>query len=101
MPPPIALSDEQLSAIMRACEPLRPDARAGFLEAVAAALQDREMGDGTVYLAIARAQKLSAASQDGQSAVEGRPCVISVAMLSHCCIWVIRHRLNRRERYDC
>ncbi|OLB70161.1 MAG: hypothetical protein AUI16_26545 [Alphaproteobacteria bacterium 13_2_20CM_2_64_7] len=57
MPPPIALSDEQLSAIMRACEPLRPDARAGFLEAVAAALQGREMGDGTVYLAIARAQK--------------------------------------------
>jgi hypothetical protein len=56
--PPIALSDEQLTAIMRACAPLRPDARAGFLEAVAAALQGREIGDGSVYLAIASAQKI-------------------------------------------
>ncbi len=57
MPPPIALTDAQLDAIIRACAPLRPDARAGFLEAVAAAMQGREVGDGSVYLAIARAQK--------------------------------------------
>jgi len=53
MPPPIALTDAQLDAIIRACAPLRPDARAGFLEAVAAAMQGREVGDGSVYLAIA------------------------------------------------
>jgi hypothetical protein len=57
MPAPIALSDAQLDAVMRACAPLQPHARAGFLEAVAAALQGREIGDGTVYLAIAMAQK--------------------------------------------
>jgi hypothetical protein len=56
--PPIALSDLQLDAIMRACAPLQPDARAGFLEAVAAALQGREVGDGAVYLAVAKAQKM-------------------------------------------
>jgi hypothetical protein len=55
--PPIALSDEQLAAIMRACAPLRPDDRAGFLEAVAAALQGREIGDGSVGRAIVVAQK--------------------------------------------
>jgi hypothetical protein len=55
--PPIALSDAQLDAIIRACAPLQPDVRAGFLEAVAAALQGREIGDGAVCLAIARAQK--------------------------------------------
>jgi hypothetical protein len=42
---------------MRACAPLRPDARAGFLEAVAEHLRGREVGDGGVYIAIARAQK--------------------------------------------
>jgi hypothetical protein len=55
--PPIALTDEQLTAIMRACAPLRPDARGAFLEAVAAALQGREIGDGSVGRAIAAAQR--------------------------------------------
>jgi hypothetical protein len=57
MSPPIALADEELGAIMRACEPLRPDARAGFLEAVAAALQGREIGDGSAARAAALAQR--------------------------------------------
>jgi hypothetical protein len=56
--PPIALTDAQLDAIIRACGPLRPDARAGFLQAVAATLQGCEIGDGSVYLAIATAQKM-------------------------------------------
>ena len=55
--PPIALTDEQLAAVMRACGPLRPDARGAFLEAVAAALQGREIGDGSVGRAIAVAQR--------------------------------------------
>ena len=55
--PPIKLSDSQLDAVMRGCAPLQPDARGAFLEAVAEHLQDREIGDGTVYLAIAKAQK--------------------------------------------
>ncbi|OLB72067.1 MAG: hypothetical protein AUI16_21535 [Alphaproteobacteria bacterium 13_2_20CM_2_64_7] len=54
---PLHLTDEQLAALMRACEPLRPDARAGFLEAVAAALKGREIGDGSVGRAIAAAQR--------------------------------------------
>jgi hypothetical protein len=57
MPQPLKLSDAQLDAIMRACAPLRPDARAGFLETVAAALQGREIGDGSVGRAIAQAQR--------------------------------------------
>jgi hypothetical protein len=57
MPAPIALSDAQLDAVMRVCAPLRPDARGGFLEAVAAALQGREIGDGSVGRAIAAAQR--------------------------------------------
>ena len=55
---PIRLSDAQLDAIMRACQPLRPDVRSAFVEAVVSALKDREIGDGAVYLAIARAQRI-------------------------------------------
>jgi hypothetical protein len=57
MPAPIALTDLQLDAIMRACAPLQPADRGGFLEAVAAALQGREVGDGAVYLAIRQIQR--------------------------------------------
>jgi hypothetical protein len=57
MPAPIALTDAQLDAVIRACAPLQPDVRASFLERVAEYLRDREIGDGAVYLAIARAQK--------------------------------------------
>ena len=44
-------------AIMRAAQPLAPADRERFVEAVTAALQGREIGNGTVYLAIREAQR--------------------------------------------
>jgi hypothetical protein len=57
MPTPIAFSDEQLDAITRAAQPLAPAERQRFFEAVSAALEGREISDGTVYLAIRQAQR--------------------------------------------
>jgi hypothetical protein len=54
---PIALTDRQLDAIVAAAAPLAPADRGPFLEAVAAALRGREVGDGAVYLAITAAQR--------------------------------------------
>jgi hypothetical protein len=54
---PIRLTDEQLTAIMAAAQPLPVGDRGPFLEAVAAGLQGRVIGDGTVYLAICEAQR--------------------------------------------
>jgi hypothetical protein len=54
---PLALSDEQLGAIVAAAQPIAPVDRAAFLEAIAAALRGRVIGDGSVYLAIAEAQR--------------------------------------------
>ena len=54
---PIAFSDEQLDAIMRAAQPLAPADRERFVEAVTTALQGRELSDGAVYLAIRKAQR--------------------------------------------
>src|SRR3954454_21546148 len=48
MSKPIALTDNQMTAIMRAAEPLQPDDRGPFLERVAARLQAIEIGDGSV-----------------------------------------------------
>jgi hypothetical protein len=45
MPPPIALSDEQLGAIMRACAPLQPDARGACGDAVARARREPDECD--------------------------------------------------------
>jgi hypothetical protein len=42
---------------MRAAHPLAPADRERFVEAVTAALKGREIGDGTVYLAIREAQR--------------------------------------------
>jgi hypothetical protein len=55
--PPIALTDAQLAAVMRAAEPLAPADRGRFLEQVAAALQDREIGDGLVGRVVAEMQR--------------------------------------------
>jgi hypothetical protein len=55
--PPIALTDSQLDAIVRASQPLAPIDRGKFLQAVAEALRGRVIGDGAVYLAIAEAQR--------------------------------------------
>jgi hypothetical protein len=55
MPRPIAISDQQLSAIMRAAEPLSPADRGQFLSALADALRDEdELGDGVLGRTIRR-----------------------------------------------
>jgi hypothetical protein len=54
---PIAFTDEQLDAVIAAGAPLVPIDRGPFLEAIAAALQGREVGHGAVYLAIPAAQR--------------------------------------------
>ena len=48
MSKPVALTDNQMTAIMRAAEPLQPVDRGPFLERVAARLQAIEIGDGSV-----------------------------------------------------
>ena len=56
--PPLKLSDDELSQIMLACQPLEPSRRAGFLQAVAASLQScGEIGPGSVHRAIVAAQR--------------------------------------------
>jgi hypothetical protein len=54
---PLALTDDQLAAVMRAAEPLAVGDRDGFLRDVAAALQGQELGDGAVYRTIAQMQR--------------------------------------------
>jgi hypothetical protein len=54
---PLRLTDDQLSAVMRAAEPLAVGNRDGFLRDVAAALQGRELGDGDVYRVVAQVQR--------------------------------------------
>jgi hypothetical protein len=54
---PLALTDEQLSAIMAAAEPLAPADRSAFLEDVAAALAALPVvGDGAVNRVVREAQ---------------------------------------------
>jgi hypothetical protein len=52
---PIALTDRQLAAVMRAAEPLTPADRGRFLAEVAALLKGVEIGDGAVHRACADA----------------------------------------------
>jgi hypothetical protein len=55
---PIALSDDELEAILAAARPLDVHVRDAFLQRVAASLRDcGEVGPGTVHRAIAQAQK--------------------------------------------
>jgi hypothetical protein len=54
---PIRFTDEQLTAIIAAAQPLPVADRDAFLHAVAGGLQGREIGDGAVYLAITEAQR--------------------------------------------
>ena len=54
---PLRLTDDQLAAVLQAAEPLAVGDRGAFLQDVAAALQGQELGDGTVYRAIAQAQR--------------------------------------------
>jgi hypothetical protein len=54
---PLRLTDDQLTAVLRAATPLATGDRDAFLRDVAAALQGREVGDGEVYRTIARVQQ--------------------------------------------
>ena len=57
-PEPIALTDEQLDAIIRASAPLARQDRGVFLEAVVKILRAQpELGDGVVHRAIREAQR--------------------------------------------
>jgi hypothetical protein len=55
---PIALSDEQLTALMRTAETIPYDRREAFLLSVAELLNGQEIGDGAVARAIRTAAKL-------------------------------------------
>ena len=47
---PIALTDAEITSIMRMARPLQPDDRVRFVELVAAKLRGRrELGEGTVW----------------------------------------------------
>ena len=56
MPAPVRLTDEQMSTIMTAAQPLAPADRGRFLEAVAAGLRGREIGDRLIHRTIAEVQ---------------------------------------------
>jgi hypothetical protein len=54
---PLQLTDSQLDAIMHASAPLQPAVRSAFLVAVADALRDVPIGDGTVHRVCAELQR--------------------------------------------
>ncbi len=54
---PLSLSDDQMSTIFAAAEPLPPADRSAFLRDVAMALQGREIGDGLVARVCAEMQR--------------------------------------------
>jgi hypothetical protein len=53
----LSFTDEQLETITRAASPLAPWLRAPFLEAVARALRNHPIGDGSVARACAELQR--------------------------------------------
>jgi hypothetical protein len=56
MSTPLAFSDEQIDAILRAAGPLAPGDRTGFLEEIAAKLDGQPLGDGVVFRVIREVQ---------------------------------------------
>jgi hypothetical protein len=54
---PLRLTDDQLTAVLRAAEPLAVGNRGAFLQEVASALQGEELGDGMVYRVVAMVQR--------------------------------------------
>ena len=56
-PVPLALSDDQMDAVLLAAGPLDPDLRSDFLRDVAAALRGCELGDGAVARVCAGVQR--------------------------------------------
>jgi hypothetical protein len=68
-PPPIALSEAQMCALLAASQPLPPQSRGPFLEACAREIANLpELGDGVLHRTIVRVQKLYFAPPD----VDGR-----------------------------
>jgi hypothetical protein len=58
MSQPLRLSDSQMDAVMRAAQPLAPNVRVAFLEALAQVLAAQPViGDGSVGRAIAATQR--------------------------------------------
>lgn len=55
--PPIRLSDDELTAVMAAARPLPVARRDDFLQAVAAALDGRELGPGLVHRVCSKIQR--------------------------------------------
>jgi hypothetical protein len=72
MPAPLAFSDEQLDAILRAAGPLAPGDRTGFLEEIAAKLDGQPLGDGIVFKTIRETQLRYLDRRQGQRA-DGSP----------------------------
>ena len=56
MPSPLALTDEQVDALLRAAMPIPPADRTAFLEEIAAKLEGQTLGDGAVLRAIREIQ---------------------------------------------
>ena len=58
-PPPIALSEAQMCALLAASHPLPPAARPAFLEACAKEIANLpELGDGALHRTIVRVQQM-------------------------------------------
>jgi hypothetical protein len=59
MPAPIALTDEEMAAVMDAAAPLEPAHRDAFLQDIAAELAkcQEQIGPGSVYRAIREVQR--------------------------------------------
>ena len=54
---PLSFTDLDLDVIIRSAAPLEPEMRSAFIEAVADALQGRELGDGDVARACVGVQR--------------------------------------------
>ena len=54
---PLALTDEQMTAIMRGAEPIAPARRGAYLREIADALAGQELGDGIIGRTIREIQK--------------------------------------------
>ena len=58
MPRALALSDEQMTALIQASQPLQPHDRSAFLTELAARFEGREdVGDGELFRAVAELQR--------------------------------------------
>jgi hypothetical protein len=55
--PPLRLTDSELVSIIALTTPLAPHPRDQFLQALAAVLQGRELGPGSVHRAVAQVQR--------------------------------------------